>query len=121
MTAIHLNIKPTHCHKSIEEVAQTFDIPDLYAALSHYVRYEARRIAHSHIRFYTFSGQRYSPSNTDLSFTELQIWFKAHLQQRLYYYLDENAVTFTVNTHPPNQKWKYGQYDATVPQVDKLS
>ena len=114
-TAIHLNIKPKFRHKSIEEVADMFKLPDLCAALGDYVK-----AAHTQSLLHTFSHARQSSSDVDLPFTELQVWFKVHLQQKSYYYPEETfPQTFTVSAQPPDQNWKYGHYDTVILQVAK--
>jgi hypothetical protein len=97
--AIHLNIEPTHCCQSIDEVAEEFGLLDLRGALANYVRHEGqphRRKSH------TFGGPRRSGPDAELPFSELQIWHKVHLQQKSYHYPKELGPTFTVNAYPPN-------------------
>lgn len=117
--AIHLNIKPKLCCKSIDEVAHQFDLLDLHAALDDYVNREGKPYPLN--CFHTFST-RWSSSSSDgnLPFTELQVRSKACVQQKSYYYPEETPSMFTIHAHPPDRDWKHGRYDAGIVQVDEL-
>ena len=116
LVAIHLNIEPMHRRRSIDEVAEEFELPDLRGALADYVRREGQ----PHRRkFHTFGGPRRSAPDAELPFSELQIWHKVRLQQRSYHCPTELGPTFTVNAHPPDRTWKHGRYDAAILQVDQ--
>ena len=113
-TAIHLNIEPKFRHKSIEEVADMFELPDLHAALGDYVK----RAAHIQSLLHIFGRARQLFSDINLSFIELQVWFKVRLQQKFYYYPEETfPQTFTVSAQPPDRNWKYGRYNTATLQV----
>ncbi|KAG6369639.1 hypothetical protein JVT61DRAFT_14209 [Boletus reticuloceps] len=94
---------------------QHINLPDLRGALGDYVNHEGTFARN----FHTFGGARRSPANVPLPFNELQIWYKAHLQQKLYYDPSTLGSTFTIHAHLPDRTWKYGNYDAAVLNVDE--
>ena len=115
LTAMHLNVEPTHQRQSIDDVAEDFGLPDLCGALANYVRHQRR--PHEK-KFHVFGGARQLGLDAELPFSDLQIWHKVHLQQKSYHLLNELGPMFTVNAHPPDRTWKYSWYDATILQVD---
>lgn len=72
----------------------------------------------NHHDYNTFSGPRQSGPHAKLPFSELQVWHNVHLQQKSYHHWNELGPMFTINTHPPDWTWKYGQYDGAILQVD---
>ena len=114
-TAFHLNRDPAiHCI-SIDDVAQSFNLPDLRAALGDYINCEGTFASNFHV----FSGLRRSPHDVLLPFNELQVWNKVRLQQKSYHNLSVLGSTFTVHAHPPKGEWKYGRYNAALLNVDE--
>ncbi|KAF8414372.1 hypothetical protein L210DRAFT_3730324 [Boletus edulis BED1] len=93
-----------------------FNLPDLRGALGDYLNREGTFTQN----FHTFGSMRRSPTNVPLPFNELQIWYKARLQQKSYYDLSTLGSAFTVHAHPPDRTWKYGNYGAAVLNVDKV-
>ncbi|KAF8546497.1 hypothetical protein OG21DRAFT_1491154 [Imleria badia] len=105
--AIHLNIEPKFRCKSIEDIAELFELLDLRAALSNYVKQELTVDGHN--LFHLFGRARQLSSDVNLPFTELQVWSKARFQQKSYYYSEDTfPQTFTVSAQPPDRNWKYG-------------
>ena len=116
--AICLNIEPKLHRKSIDKVAHQFNLPDLRAALDDYVNCEGKPYPLNHL--HTFSTRwSSSSSNENLPFTELQVWLKAHIQQKSYYYPEETSSTFTIHAHPPDHDWKHSRYNTGIVQVDE--
>lgn len=116
-SAIHLNVEPVHRRQPIDAVAEQFGLPDLRAALADYVKRERRP---SQKKFHTF-GARQPAVDTNLPFSDLQIWHKVRIQQKSYHDPSELGSVFTVNAHPPDADptWKFGRYDAAILQVDQ--
>ena len=115
LTAIHLNVEPTHWHRSVDDVAENFGLPNYCGALADYVRCQRQPYEK---KFHVFGSARWLGLDAELPFSDLQIWHKVCLQQKLYHLLNELEPMFTVNAHPPDQTWKYGWYDAAILQVD---
>ncbi|KAF8132935.1 hypothetical protein EV363DRAFT_1449123 [Boletus edulis] len=111
----HLTRDPLIRHISIDDAATQFNLPDLRGALGDYLNREGTFTQN----FHTFSGARRSPANIPLPFNKLQIWYKAHLQQKSYYDPSILGSAFTVHAHPPDRTWKYGNYSAAVLNVDE--
>ncbi|KAL4072342.1 hypothetical protein V8B97DRAFT_2023518 [Scleroderma yunnanense] len=97
LTAIHLNSSPSLCHIPINHVAQIFNLPDLHGALSDYLNHK----------------------DVHLPFKDLHVWFQVCLQQKSYHDPSSVSLTFSVHTHPPNNKWNHGCYDAAILNVDQ--
>ncbi|KAL4063056.1 hypothetical protein V8B97DRAFT_2026503 [Scleroderma yunnanense] len=89
LTVIHLNSSPSLHHIPIYCVAQIFNHPDLCGALGDYLNHE-----------------------------DVHLPFK-DLHQKSYHDPSSVLTTFSVHTHPPNNKWKYGHYDAAILNVDQ--
>ncbi|KAG9310185.1 hypothetical protein JVU11DRAFT_9811 [Chiua virens] len=77
-TAFHLALKASS-QMSIEEAANTFNIPNLQDALSKFLLRVKRSSPHN------VSGVRSPAVQHDLSFDHLQIWYKICVQQMLYH------------------------------------
>ncbi|KAI6017756.1 hypothetical protein BKA83DRAFT_4058994, partial [Pisolithus microcarpus] len=113
-TALRINHQPSIKHISIDKAAELFDILDLRGALADYLGHEG-----PHARnFHSFGQQRRSPPDAHLPFSDLQVWYKLHLQQKSYHDSSSLEPVFTINACPPNHTWKYGHHDAAILQVD---
>ncbi|KAL4070606.1 hypothetical protein J3A83DRAFT_4372795 [Scleroderma citrinum] len=115
LTAIHLNSSPSLCCILINHVAQISDLPDLHRVLSDYLNCKGSLMQN----FHSFGGQRKCLPDVHLSFKDLHVWFQVHLQQKSYHDPSSVSSAFSVHTHPPNNKWKYGHYDAAILNVDQ--
>ncbi|KIJ10397.1 hypothetical protein PAXINDRAFT_86129 [Paxillus involutus ATCC 200175] len=80
-TAIHINHDPSISRISVDTAAEKFDLPDLHGALSDYLTREGPNAQHIHL----FGAQRRSPPDAYLPFSDLQVWYKVHIQQRAYH------------------------------------
>ena len=112
LIAIHLNVESTHQCQSVDDVTEDFGLPDLCGALADYVNAWGGHMRRNSM-YLVVQG-----SQVLISFFNLQIWHKVCLQQKLYHLPNKLEPMFTVSTHPPDQTWKYGQYDAAILQVD---
>ena len=113
-TAIHLNYDRSCRHIPIDDIAEMFELSDLRGALADYLLCEQTFFHNLH----TFGSQRRSPPDAYLPFRGLYVWYKVCLQQKVYHDATMVAPTFTINTHPPDSSWKYGQYDTAVMNID---
>ncbi|KAL4061952.1 hypothetical protein J3A83DRAFT_4072564, partial [Scleroderma citrinum] len=115
LTAIHLNSSPSlHCIP-IDYVAQIFDLPDLHGVLGDYLNYEGSLTQN----FHSFEGQRKCLLDVHLLFKDLHVLFQVCLQQKSYHNPSSVLSTFSLHTQSPNNKWKYGCYDAAILNVDQ--
>ncbi|KIJ08531.1 hypothetical protein PAXINDRAFT_88737 [Paxillus involutus ATCC 200175] len=111
-TAFQLNFDPAIGSAKIDDVAETYGLPDLRAALGDY-------LAHARAgQTFTVEGQRRSRQDVALPFERMQIWQKARIQQKLYH--DGNVVLppQTLVAHPAKRDWPHGRYDSVVVNVD---
>ncbi|KAI9574126.1 hypothetical protein HD554DRAFT_2044741 [Boletus coccyginus] len=106
-TAIHLNYDVSHRYVPIDDITEMFELPNLCGALANYLLCE--QIFFHNLR---------SLLDVYLPFGGLYVWYKVHLQQKVYHDSSTVAPTFTVNVHPPDSSWKYGQYDIAVMNID---
>ena len=94
-------------------VAEIFNLPDLHGALSNYLNHEGP--------FHSFRCQRRCLPDVHLPFKDLHVWFRVRLQQKSYHDPSSALSTFSVHTHPPDDKWKYGCYDAVILNLDQVA
>ena len=113
-TALRLNYNSSIRHVTIDKAAEMFDIPDLRAAIADYLGREGLFAQN----FHSFGGQRRSPADAHLPFSEIQIWYKVRLQQKSYHDHTSISSIFTINAHPSDRTWKYGRRDAAILHVD---
>ncbi|KAF8120971.1 hypothetical protein EV363DRAFT_1187531, partial [Boletus edulis] len=113
--AFHLNYDPSLRRVPIDNVATMFNLPDLRPALADYVKREGKFAQNFH-KF----GPRRSGEGAYLPFTELQVWYKVHLQQKFYHDPSIVVPAFTVHACPPNRFSKHsGQYDFAIMNADE--
>ncbi|KAI6016307.1 hypothetical protein BKA83DRAFT_4497934 [Pisolithus microcarpus] len=113
-TALHINHQPSIKRISIDKAAELFDIPDLQGALADYLGHEGPHVWN----FHSFGRQQHSPPDTHLPFSDLQVWYKVHLQQKSYHDSSSLEPVFTINAHLPNHTCKYGHHNTAILQVD---
>lgn len=110
-TTFCLNYNASIKHIPIENVTEMFNLPDLWPALADFLNCDG-------VHLHSFGGQRCSPLNAHLLFNDLQVWYKVHIQQKLYHNPTFHASVFTINAWPSNCMWEYSCYDAVILQVD---
>ena len=113
LTAVHLNLNPSLRRVPVNCVAEIFDLPDLHGVLGDYLNCEGP--------FHSFGGQRRCPPDVHLPFKDLHVWFRVRLQQKSYHDPSSALSTFSIHAHPPDDKWKYGCYDAAILNVDQAA
>ncbi|KAI6124305.1 hypothetical protein EV401DRAFT_2068993 [Pisolithus croceorrhizus] len=113
-TALHISHWPSINCISIDKAAELFDIPDLRGALADYLSHEGPHAQN----FHSFGRQWHSPPDAHLPFSDLQVWYKVHLQQKSYHDSSSLEPVFKINAHPPDRTWKYGCHDMAILQVD---
>ena len=114
MTAFHLARDPSCARMSIEEVSMEFDIPDLHAALQHFLHGWSSKDHHVN----TFGGRRHSSNNSVLPFSQLEIWKKFTLQTKSFHPPRKPCEPRTVSCLPPSTDWPHGRYDSVILNVD---
>ena len=109
-TAFHLNRYPDLPSLTIDEVAVKFKLPDLQAALSDYIR----RMRDLQLSTLTIGQRRISPTDAELPFSDLQVWYSAHVQVQLADSSTDVSTPCRVCAEPPSSKWPFGRYDTVL-------
>ena len=89
---------------SVQEVADTFYLPDLPAALSCFVTFEKD---YSSSVLNSVGGHRRTTGST-LPFDKLQVWFKLHIQGCDFHKRDQLLPAQTLFCAPPSTSWPFG-------------
>lgn len=118
-TAIHLNYNPSRTGVKIEDIADDFDIPDLYAALSDFLRHDVRDRGAVH----RVGPRRRSlidrPST--LPFDRVQVWHTVRLQQMSFHDSSIVLPAQTIHASPSGPGWPKGRRDPVLVNVDGVS
>jgi len=104
LTAFHLTSKPSVQHMSVQEATVMFQLPDLPAALSHFVAFE-KDCGPSALS--PVGGHRRT-AGTVLPFDELQVWFKLHIQGHDFHRRDQLLPAQMLFCTPPSTSWPFG-------------
>ena len=116
-TAFHLASKPSVQHMSVQEAADTFHLPDLPAALSHFIAFE-KDCGSSALNSV---GGHHRTTGSTLPFDELQVWFKLRIQGRNFHKRDQLLLAQTLFCAPLSTSWPFGQYDTTLAATSSSS
>jgi len=108
-TAFCLNRHPDILQLTVDEVAAKFKLPDLRPALADYIRH-ARDLQ---LSTFKIGQRRFSPTNADLPFSHLQVWYSARVQVRSTDSTD-TTVPRRVCAEPPSSAWPFGRYDTVL-------
>jgi len=113
--AFNLAYDPHICRISVDQAAEQFGLPDLRAALADFLSFEkscGMDLVHP-----IGGGPHRAPTNTELSFTDIQVWFKLRLQMSE---IHTNTVlpAQTIFASLPKGEWKCGRYDLVVVNID---
>ena len=111
-TALHLVRDPTMKTMSIENVMESFNLPDLRGALADFLT----RL-NNNDSFY-IGGRRISDHNSLLSFDNLQVWTKMQVQNHSYFPPHQVLPPQTINVFPPSGSWTYGHSDVVLINTD---
>ena len=113
--AFHLNYDLAVRSIGVGDVAKHYLLPDLQAALVHYIycKHNGHPIQ--------IGGQRHFCSDENLPFNKLQVWKKVHLQQRAYHDSMMPLAPQTLNMHLPMADWPKGCYDAAFANINRES
>lgn len=108
--AIRLNYNPSIKRISVDDAAEMFGLEGLRAALADYLEREQQKTGHK------LSHQRHAPSNANLFFDDLQVWYKLRIQQHGVCDPLSLCPALTINAMPPSQDnpWKFGRYDKGI-------
>ncbi|KAF8121699.1 hypothetical protein EV363DRAFT_1405629 [Boletus edulis] len=113
-TAFRLNYDPSIKRIAIDQAAEMFNIPDLCPAIADYLGCEGPYTQN----FHSFGGQPRAHADVHLPFSEIQVWYKVRLQQKLHHDHTSVGPVFTINAHPANHAWEYGCHDAAILYID---
>ena len=108
-TAFQLNRLPSLRKVAVDEIATKFKIPDLRAALADYIR-RARDLRST---IFKLGQRRTSPSDADLPFTHINVWYSARMQMQT---TDATGTTTPQRmcALPPSEEWPFGRYDTVL-------
>lgn len=112
--AFHLGSEPVLRKMEIDAVADRYKLPDLRAALVHYIYREQDG------RPLQVGGRRQYPSDDPLPFRQLQIWHKFRVQQRAYHDPTSILPAQSLVASPPSRAtgWPKGRYDTVFVNID---
>ena len=118
-TAIHLNYNPSRTGVKIEDIADDFDIPDLYAALSDFLRHDVRDRGAVH----RVGPRRRSLIDRPLTlpFDRVQVWHTVRLQQMSFHDSSIVLPAQTIHASPLGPGWPKGRRDPVLVNVDGVS
>ena len=110
--AFHLRFNPVIGSIKICDVVERYHLPDLRAALVHYI-YRNHNDRPLQVR-----GQRHHRADDPLPFEQLQVWHKIQLQQKAHHDPASVLPPQTLNASPPVAGWPKGRYDTAFVNVD---
>ena len=112
--AFHLSRDPAMWHLVIDDIAKTFDLPDLPAALAQYV---CQLTAGHH--FHPVGGHQ-APATGPLPFGAADVWATIHIQGKAYDYPHSPLPPQTVNASTPSllTGWQHGCHNPVIINVD---
>jgi len=108
-TAFQLNRLPSLKEVTVDEIATKFKIPDLHPALADYIR-RARTL---HSTIFKLGQRRTSPTDADLPFTHLNVWYSVRMQMRTTDVMDVTDPQ-RVCASPSSEEWPFGRYDTVL-------
>ena len=113
--AFHLRRDPLYWHVTIEEVAKTYNLPDLLAALVHY----AHRVTSGHLH-HSVGGHWQLTSNASLPFNAVDIWTTMQIQGKAYHYPHDPLPPQTINVVPASALpgWLHRRHNPVVINID---
>lgn len=111
----HLIRDPAYSKKTIAEVAQLYNIPDLPAAIGSFILRITSNPTNGHI---DSVGGRRRIYRDCLPVSHLQIWKKVRVQTRTYHHPHNKLIPYTINAAPPSSAWPYGQFDSVLFNID---
>ena len=114
--AVNLSYSPSLRRISIDKAARMFGLPDLRAALADFLQHET---LHGADFVHPIGGQRRASMYSNLLFTELQVWYKIHLQNKPIHGNTNVLPAQTVFCSPPSgNTWSAGCYNVAILNVD---
>ena len=111
----HLIRDPSYSKKTIAEVAELYNIPDLPAAIGRFISCVTSNPTKCHID--SVGGSRHVHRDS-LPVSHLQIWKKVRIQTTTYHHPHNKLTPCTINAAPPSSAWPYGQFDSVIFNVD---
>ena len=113
--AYHLIRDPAYSQKTIAEVTQMYNIPDLQAAIGSFILRITSNPTNIHIG--SVGGRRHVHHDR-LPISHLQVWKKVRIQTTTYHHPHNKLIPYTINAAPPSSTWPYGQSDSVVFNID---
>lgn len=110
--AFHVGLKPAVSSMAIDTVADKYGLPDLRAALVHYI------YRNQNCRPVQVGGRRPYPDDDLLPFQRLQVWHKVRIQQRTYHDPTTSLPAQSLIASPPGTGWPKGRYDTAFVNID---
>ncbi|KAG1801793.1 hypothetical protein EV424DRAFT_1545364 [Suillus variegatus] len=115
-TAIHLNCNPTCTGLKINEVADEFNIPDLWYALSDFLQCDARN--RDKVFGVGVPRRLLIDCPLNIPFEHVQIWHTIHLQQVCLHDPSVVLPAQTMHASPARVGWPKGQKGVAILNVD---
>ena len=110
--AFHLNRDPAYRRAAINDIAKTFNLPDLPAALAQY----AHRLMSGH-SVHPVGGRRL-PAATPLPFDYADVWVAMRIQGKAYHYPHHPLPPQTINASPASPGWLGGRHDPVAININ---
>ncbi|KAF8438798.1 hypothetical protein L210DRAFT_853584, partial [Boletus edulis BED1] len=110
--ALHLRFHLVIGSMATSDIAEKYDLPDPHHALVQYL------YSNHNDQPLMVGGRRYHCADDPPPFKQLQVWQKAHLQQRSYHNSTAVLSAQMLNASPPVTGWPKGRYDAAIVNVD---
>jgi hypothetical protein len=114
--AFHLGLNPAVSSAGIDSIADKYGLPDLRAALAHYV------YRNQNCRPLQVGGRRQCSADEPLPFQRLQVWHKVRVQQRAYHDSATSLPAQSLIASPPSlvtaSGWPKGRYDTAFVNID---
>ncbi len=117
--AFHLTRDPSCKRLTIAEVAEKYNLPDLWAALGDFLhRMDIEPMADKKAFIRSIGGRRLAPDDCPLPFTHLEVWERVRLQSKHYFFPHAVLPAQTVNASPPTSANPFGNSDAVIANLD---
>ncbi|KAG1900850.1 uncharacterized protein F5891DRAFT_1225473 [Suillus fuscotomentosus] len=113
--AIHLNYNPTRTGMKLDDIADTFNIPDLCHALSDFLQRDARN--QNLIHGVGVPRRSLIDRPPTLPFDCAQVWHTVRLQQVSYHDSSTALPAQTLHASPSSSEWLKGRRDAVLVNI----
>lgn len=113
----HLSRDPVF-KQSIDDIANTFRIPDLRPAIADFITRLQGSSADQNGHVTIVGGRRFAKKDCELPVERLEVWTKMRLQTTAYHPPYDVLPPITINAAPPSQSWPHGRFDSVIVNID---